>query len=321
MALIEWSDQLSVGADMIDNDHKILVNQINMLDDAMNDGGDNVMLASVLNVLIDYTSYHFGREQQLMETTGYPQSEGHLREHRLLVKKVKDIQAEFQRGKALSQDVMSFLKVWLTQHILKSDKAFGAFLQSVGASRMVPPPPAAGAVDWGRLNVMIVDDQYNFRSLLRNILNSLGIYSIREARNGLEAMDAMRTEQFDVVLTDDQMDGLDGLSLTREVRRSTGMPDPRTLIILMPSSEITREYLLDATRAGVHDMIVKPLATNSVRARIEKHLTNPLPFQELNGQLVPVRQAATGKPATPGAAPAGTPANAKVWDQPNRGVC
>ena len=41
-----------------------------------------------------------------------------------------------------------------------------------------------------------------------------------------------------------------------------------TLIILMPSQEISREYLQNATRAGVHDMIVKPLATNSVRARI-----------------------------------------------------
>lgn len=299
MALIEWSDQLSVGADMIDNDHKILVNQINMLSDAVAGGSDTVMVASVLNVLIDYTSYHFGREQQLMDTTQYPQSEGHLKEHRLLVKKVKDIQAEFQSGKDLGQDILNFLKVWLTQHILKSDKAFGAFLQSVGAARMVPPPPATGAVDWGRLNVLVVDDQYNFRSLLRNILNSLNIYSICEARNGLEAMDMMRTEVFDVVLTDDQMDGLDGLSFTREVRRSSGNPDPRTLIILMPSSEITREYLLEATRAGVHDMIVKPLATNSVKARIEKHLTNPLPFQELNGQLVPVRQPTPTKPPAP----------------------
>jgi hemerythrin-like metal-binding protein len=297
MALMEWSDQLSVGVDMIDTDHRILVDQINMLHDSLQQGDDLRMIGSVLNVLIDYTAYHFDREKQLMETTGYAESDVHLREHRLLVKKVKEIQASFQHGQVLGQDVMTFLKVWLTQHILKSDKAFGAHLKASGAARMVPPPKLTGPVDWTRLSVLVVDDQFNFRLLLRNILNSIGISSVREARDGTEAFEMLSNEHFDVVLTDDEMKPTDGLNLARMIRTSSGSPDPRTLVILMPSQDITREYLQSATRAGVHDMIIKPIATNSVRARIEKHLTSPLPFQEINGMLIPVRQPPASKPA------------------------
>lgn len=297
MTLMEWNDQLSVGVDMIDMDHKVLVDQINMLHDALEQGSDQGIVGSVLNVLIDYTAYHFDREQQLMQTVGYVESEAHMREHRMLVKKVKEIQAGYMAGASLGQDVMNFLKVWLTQHILKSDKAFGAAVKAAGAARVIPPPKVTGPVNWTRLNALVVDDQFNFRLLLRNVLNSIGVTMVREAKNGAEAYAMMENEFFDVILTDDEMDVMGGLELTRKIRSSKGQPDPRTLIILLPSQEISREYLQNATRAGVHDMIIKPLATNSVRARIEKHLTNPLPFHEVNGQLIPVRQ-----PPTAGAA-------------------
>lgn len=290
MALFTWNDSLSVGVDMIDTDHQVLIDQINMLADAVADGKDDLMTASVLNVLIDYTAYHFAREQQLMEQTGYPTSEAHLREHRLLVKKCREIQAGYQAGTTLGKDVLNFLKVWLTQHILKSDKALGAHLVERGAARMVPPARKEGPVDMERLSVIVADDQFNFRTLMRNILNSIGITRIREARNGQEAYDLLTEEPADVVLVDDEMAPMDGLTFTRLVRESKGAPDPRTVVILMPSQEITKDYLQTATRAGVHDLVIKPLATNAVKSRIERHLANPLPFQQINGRLMPVRQ-------------------------------
>lgn len=295
MALIEWNDGLSVGVDMIDTDHKVLVDQINMLSEAVVGGGDGRMTGSVLNVLIDYTAYHFDREQQLMEQLAYPIADDHLREHRLLVKKCREIQAGYQQGTALGKDVLTFLKVWLTQHILKSDKDFGKFLVDRGAARMVPPARKQGPVDLERLNVVVVDDQFNFRTLMRNILNSIGISTVREARDGQEAYDLLSSEPADVVLVDDEMSPMGGLEFTRMVRGSSGNPDPRTLIILMPSQDITRDYLQNATRAGVHDLVMKPLATNAVRSRIERHMTNPLPFQEVDGRLLPVRPKAPAK--------------------------
>jgi hemerythrin-like metal-binding protein len=290
MTLVTWNDSLSVGVDVIDADHKVLIDQINMLGEAVVNGKDDVMTASVLNVLIDYTVYHFAREQQMMEQTAYGAADDHLREHRLLVKKCRDIQLGYRQGTALGKDVLNFLKVWLTQHILKSDKALGQWLRDRGAARMVPPARKQGPVDFEQLSVLVVDDQFNFRSLLRNILNSCGISRVREARDGQEAFDLLSGEPAEVVLVDDGMTPVDGLEFTRMVRASKGNPDPRTVIILLPSEEITKEYLRKATRAGVHDLVVKPLATNAVRSRIERHMAHPLPFQEINGQLVPVRQ-------------------------------
>lgn len=303
MKLVEWSEALSVGVDVIDSDHKILLDQINMLGAAVTDGDDDVMVASVMNVLVDYTDFHFGREQQLMEQTGFPDTDGHLRQHRVLVTKCKETLAAYREGKASSKDVLDFMKVWLTQHILKSDKALGAHLQQAGAARVVPPTRGQGDVDWASLSVMVVDDQFNFRSLMRNILNSIGVAKVRDARDGEEALQVLANEPIDVVLVDDHMEPCNGLEFTRRVRRSKGQPDPRTIIILMPSAEITREYLQEATRAGVHDLLVKPLATQAVRTRMERHLTNPMPFQEIGGQLIPMRPKPTA-PAKPGAAAA-----------------
>jgi DNA-binding response OmpR family regulator len=63
------------------------------------------------------------------------------------------------------------------------------------------------------------------------------------------------------------------------------------VVILMPSREITREYVKEATDAGVHDLMLKPLAPKTVRARIEHHLTNPVPFRKVDDRLIPVRRA------------------------------
>jgi len=292
MPVLEWSDKLSVGVDVIDTDHRVLVDQINMLGDAIAAGDDDIMVASVLNVLIDYTEYHFGREHQMMEATGYTDSPAHLREHRILVNKVQQIQDDYQKGKALGKDVLQFLKVWLTQHILKSDMKFGEHLAAQGATRMVPPPKPHGEVDWSKLSVLVADDHFNFRALMRNILTALGVTNIRDARNGHEALDALAMERADIVLIDDEMERMGGVEFTRHLRRSSGMPDPRTPVILLPSQDITKDYLAAATQAGVHDLLIKPLAPKAVRARIERHLTRPLPFKDVGGQLVPVRQKA-----------------------------
>lgn len=289
MQKFQWTDNLGVGVTMIDDDHRVLIDQINMLSDAVGCGGDEILTASVLNILIDYTDYHFGREQQLMENLSYPDMDPHVQEHRLLVKKVKEIRGDYQRGKALDNDVLTFLKVWLTQHIEKSDQAFGVFLKARGAARLIPPRKM-GAVNWSDLSVLVVDDQFNFRSLLRSILSSLGVRKVREARDGDEALQMLAAEPADLVLTDDDMSPMDGVEFTRRVRCSKGSPDPRTLIIVMPSKEVTRDSLMAFTQAGVHDLLAKPLATTAIQTRVERHLISPLPFQEINGMLIPMRQ-------------------------------
>lgn len=300
MAAFDWTDALAVGVDAIDGDHKILIDQINMLSGAINNGADDTMVASVINVLIDYTAYHFDRERQIMATTGFPDSVRHLKEHDIMVAKVKAMQSDYARGNGDLEELFKFLKVWLTQHIMKSDQAFAAHIKAAGGAHIVPAPEAHGAVDWRKLSVLVVDDQFNFRSLMRNILNTFGVTQIAEARDGHEAYERLGMVPADVILVDDEMQPCDGLEFTRMVRGSKS-PSPKAVVILMPSREITREYVKEATEAGVHDLMLKPLAPKTVRARIEHHLTNPVPFRKVDDRLIPVRRAPT--PAAQGARP------------------
>lgn len=296
MALLEFSEQLKVGFALIDDDHKILIDQINMLADALNSDDSDDTVQSVLNVLVDYTEFHFGREEQLMKQTGYDESPGHLREHKVLVKQVSEMRRRYIEGEIGPKELLSFLKVWISQHILKSDKALAAHLLSQSAPTVLASKTAAqGEIDWRGLNVLIVDDQFNFRSLLRSLLNTMGVIKIQEAKSGPEALEVMANFPVDVVLVDDGMKPMDGIAFTKAVRSGEGGVDPKTLVILMPSSEITKDYLTRATQSGVHDLVVKPLATKTVRSRIERHLRNPLPFKQMGDMLIPLRQAPAPK--------------------------
>ncbi|GAA0573678.1 bacteriohemerythrin [Caenispirillum bisanense] len=290
MAFLEFTDQLKVGFALIDDDHKILIDQVNMLAEAMNNGDEQDTISSVLNVLIDYTEFHFGREQELMVKSNYDLSPGHLKEHSVLVKQVVEMRRRFDAGEIGVKDLLAFLKVWLSQHILKSDKALAAHLLAQDAPMVVANKSVGdGDIDWRTLNVLVVDDQFNFRSLLRSLLNTLGVTKIYEAKSGPEALEVMANFPVDVVLVDDGMKPMDGLAFTKAVRTGQAGVDPKTLIILMPSSEITKDYLVKATNSGVHDLVVKPIATKTVRGRIERHLRNPLPFKQIGGMLIPVR--------------------------------
>lgn len=136
MALITWQDSYSVGVELIDADHQLLVSLINQLDDAMSAGAGADTVGSVLNVLIEYTETHFGREELLMEKGGYPELAPHKREHTKLTGQVRQIVDRYNAGDTGSVDneVMDFLKTWLTGHILGVDRKYTPYVSGLTLS-------------------------------------------------------------------------------------------------------------------------------------------------------------------------------------------
>ncbi len=134
MPLVTWSDKLSVGVASIDEQHKKLVSLLNQLHDAMIAGKGKDMLGGILKQLIEYTMVHFRYEEELFVRTGYPEGEAHKHHHAELVRKVQDIQRQYDTtgAKALTIPVMNFLKDWLASHILGADKAYGPYLTAKG---------------------------------------------------------------------------------------------------------------------------------------------------------------------------------------------
>lgn len=129
MALITWTNELSVGVASIDEQHKKLVNMINSLNDALEKGEADEMIIKIFNGLAAYTQKHFAYEEELFAAHGYPDSTAHKREHGDLIVQVVELKKKLDTGDfMIGAELMSFLKKWLTNHILGSDKKYSQFL-------------------------------------------------------------------------------------------------------------------------------------------------------------------------------------------------
>lgn len=129
MAYILWSDVFQVGVPAFDAEHAHLVAIINRFHDAWRAGASREIVYEVLNSLVRYAEEHFAHEQAAFETHHYPERLRHRLEHDRLLTEVFELNQRLSRGEAtVSDQVMEFLKSWLLEHILRSDRAYAPFL-------------------------------------------------------------------------------------------------------------------------------------------------------------------------------------------------
>lgn len=133
MALMAWSDDLSVGIVSIDDQHKKILSMINALNEAMETGNQDDVMLKVFSGLAVYTQKHFAYEEELFAKHGYVESALHKTEHEALLKQVTDLKKKLDAGEArVGVELMQFLKKWLTNHIQKTDKKYTSFLTAKG---------------------------------------------------------------------------------------------------------------------------------------------------------------------------------------------
>lgn len=127
------------------------------------------------------------------------------------------------------------------------------------------------------LRVLVVEDNKHMRSLLRSLLNSIGIREIHEAANGTVALDILREKPCDLVLSDLAMLPMDGIDFTRDVRRSPRSANPFVPVIMITGH--TERHKVEAARdAGVTEFIAKPITAQGLFARIAEILERPRAF-------------------------------------------
>lgn len=132
-AFVVWSDELSVGVQEIDEQHKELVAMLDALHRAIVEHHGRAACADILRRLAEYTRIHFTVEESLMRILGYPDYERHKGEHQALIAQVTQLQEKLARGEAaITFELLHFLKVWLTRHILGSDKVYGRYFLDKG---------------------------------------------------------------------------------------------------------------------------------------------------------------------------------------------
>lgn len=132
---ITWNDSMKTGIASIDEQHQILVNMLNIANDKLTNNSSHRVLNEIVHDLISYALYHFDTEEELMLAHRYPgeAQQLHFQEHRDFSAKVAKIQNDISHGRLVSpQDLLSFLKAWLVNHILGTDKKMAEFLLNTG---------------------------------------------------------------------------------------------------------------------------------------------------------------------------------------------
>jgi hemerythrin-like metal-binding protein len=133
MAFIQWSNQYKINVEEVDEQHQVLIRLINELYDAVVKGSDKLILAKILNELVDYTGYHFNTEEELMSLYRYPGFEHHKVQHDELAQQVHELKDNYSQGKSIiSFEVLVFLNDWLINHILDSDQKYADYLNARG---------------------------------------------------------------------------------------------------------------------------------------------------------------------------------------------
>jgi two-component system chemotaxis response regulator CheY len=129
----------------------------------------------------------------------------------------------------------------------------------------------------GLIKVLIVDDEYYSRKVIRTLLMSVGCTKVHEANDGASGLDAIRAINPDIVLLDWEMPGIDGPSFVRKVRSPDHFPLPNVPIIML-TGHGERARVLEAVRVGVHEFLLKPVSSKALEGRILSVLTKPRPM-------------------------------------------
>lgn len=137
MSQLKWTDKLSVGVDLIDEQHKMLIRRLNDMSSAIEFNKGPNEITRTLSFLIDYTDFHFSEEERHMKEQGYPGLDDHIAKHEEFKATLADLEGDYEEDGAthlLAHSIDTFLINWLVNHISGVDVKFGNFLKEKGVT-------------------------------------------------------------------------------------------------------------------------------------------------------------------------------------------
>ncbi len=123
-----------------------------------------------------------------------------------------------------------------------------------------------GALD-KNMKILIVDDFSTMRRIIKNLLRDLGFNNTHEADDGNTALPMLQGSEFDFVVTDWNMPGMQGIDLLRAIRADDKL---KHLPVLMVTAEAKKEQIIAAAQAGVNGYIVKPFTAATLKEKLDK---------------------------------------------------
>ncbi|HET57477.1 MAG TPA: response regulator [Deltaproteobacteria bacterium] len=113
--------------------------------------------------------------------------------------------------------------------------------------------------------VLVVDDFSTMRKVIRNLLKQLGYENIVEAEDGVAALEVLRSQKIDFVISDWNMPNMSGLELLKQVRADGSLSKTP---FLMVTAETLKDNVVEAVKAGVDNYIVKPFTADVLSEKI-----------------------------------------------------
>jgi hemerythrin len=132
---MEWTEDLSVGVEEIDSQHKELFRRIHNLVEAIKKGECKFVIDGVIKFLEEYAAHHFSEEEGIMVRNGYPEYLRHKTQHSLYLKSLADLKEQAAQPRAqgssyeLSVTTNQVVVDWIVAHIARVDKKLGEFLR------------------------------------------------------------------------------------------------------------------------------------------------------------------------------------------------
>ncbi len=122
--LINWTQDFEI-CDLVDKQHKKLIELLNQLYTAFLQNQSHQMLLDIISELKKYTIYHFKTEEAIFDKFGFVFSREHKNEHKFFTDKVREFAFKyFHNPDLLTVEILDFLFNWVINHILLSDKKY-----------------------------------------------------------------------------------------------------------------------------------------------------------------------------------------------------
>ncbi len=117
------------------------------------------------------------------------------------------------------------------------------------------------------MKILVVDDFAAMRRILKNVFTQIGFTNIIEADDGTTALDVLKDNKVDLIVSDWTMPKMNGLDLLKTVRSNESTKDTPFLMVTASSQ---KDDVLEAVQAGVSNYIVKPFTADTVKEKLGK---------------------------------------------------
>jgi two-component system, chemotaxis family, chemotaxis protein CheY len=117
------------------------------------------------------------------------------------------------------------------------------------------------------MKVLVVDDFATMRKIIKNVLKQISLENVVEAENGKHALDILKKEEIDLIISDwimPEMTGIDFLKACKEDEGTKNVP------FLMVTAEAQKDCIMEAIKSGVDNYIVKPFTPEKLQGAIDK---------------------------------------------------